>query len=107
VDCNPTKGSEPGKIRPCLIVQTDALNVNKPGSYLSVPLTSNLQPNSLLREGIPKGTCGLQKDSTAIIDQLTAFDASRFIEVLDDGNAIPKNLLDAILGKIVTLFTNL
>lgn len=107
VDYHPTRGTEPGKIRPCLIVQTDALNVNDPTSFLCTPLTSNLQPNSLLRERIPKGICGLQKDSTVIIDQLTAFDHSRFVEVLDEGNLLPNYLLEAILNKIETFFTRI
>lgn len=107
VDCNPSKGTEPGKIRPCLIVQTDALNVNDPTSFLCLPLTSNIQPNSLLRERISKGICGLQKDSTVIIDQLTALDHSRFVEVLDDGNLLPNDLMDTILDKTETLFTRI
>jgi len=107
VDCNPNKGSEPGEIRPCLIVQTDALNFNNPASYICVPLTTKVQKDSLIREGLDKDLCGLTKKSTAIIDQLTAFDKSRFIKVLGNGTKLPKQKLDSILKKINTLFTSL
>ena len=107
VDCNPNKGSEPGKIRPCLIVQTDALNYNNPESYICVPLTTHVQEDSLIRENVKKGLSGLTKDSTAIIDQLTAFDKSRFIKVLGKGGKLPKAKMGAILKKINLLFTSL
>ena len=107
VNCNPNKGSEPGKIRPCLIVQTDALNYNNPESYISVPLTTNVQEDSLIRENVSRGLSGLTRNSTAIIDQITAFDKSRFIKVLGNGSKLPKAKMDSILKKIKLLFMSL
>ncbi len=68
---NPSKGTEPGKIRPVVIVQTDLLN----DSHLSTiicPISTNLIPDAeLLRVHLKKGQ--LDKLSDVLIDQIIPF----------------------------------
>ena len=77
---NPGKGSEPGKTRPVLIVQSQALLDAEHPSTLIIPLTTKLFENAEpLR--IRVTTHGkLKHDSDLLIDQLRAIDNRRLIE---------------------------
>lgn len=77
---NPQSGTEPGKIRPVLIVQAQALlDVGHP-STLIVPLTTNLiEGAEALRIRI-KAAGKLEKDSDVLIDQLRSIDNVRLIK---------------------------
>ena len=77
-DLNPRMGTEPGKIRPVAVVQTDLLNTTHP-STLVCPLTTNvvLRAN-ILRVHLPTGTAGLVHPSDIMVDQLRAIDNRRF-----------------------------
>jgi len=77
---NPGKGTEPGEIRPVLIIQCqDLLDAFHP-STLVIPLTTNLindvQP--LRFRIIAEGK--LAKDSDLLVDQIRALDNKRIIE---------------------------
>ncbi len=51
---NPAKGTEPGQVRPVVIVQTDLLNESHP-SLIICPITTNVLPESeLLRVHLNK-----------------------------------------------------
>ena len=81
-DLNPRFGTEPGKTRPVLIVQTDMLNKVHP-STLICPITTNVKPGAtILRVHIPKGKAGMKKNSDIMIDQTRAIDNQRFIKKL-------------------------
>ncbi|MBI5883363.1 MAG: type II toxin-antitoxin system PemK/MazF family toxin [Elusimicrobia bacterium] len=81
-DLNPPKGTEPGKIRPVLVVQTDLLNGHHP-STLVCPLTTNVKRSAKhLRVHLPGSQAGLDKDSDVMIDQLRAIDNRRMIKPL-------------------------
>lgn len=76
---NPGRGTEPGKIRPVLIIQCqDLLDVSHP-STLVIPLTTNLIDNAeplrlrIMSEG------QLEKDSDLLIDQVRAIDNQRLV----------------------------
>jgi mRNA interferase MazF len=79
-DLNPTKGTEPGKTRPVVIVQTDLLN----DTHLSTvvcPITTNVQPEAeLLRVHLRKGQ--LDRLSDILVDQIRAVDNRRLIKRL-------------------------
>lgn len=78
---NPNKGIEPGKTRPVLIVQNQALlDVNHP-STLIIPLTTQLlkKETKPLRIKIPSQD-KLLKNSALLIDQLRAIDNNCLIE---------------------------
>ena len=77
---NPGRGTEPGKIRPVLILQNQALLDADHPSTLIIPLTTNLIDNAEpLRLRIP-AQAGLDRDSDLLVDQLRAIDNKRLIE---------------------------
>lgn len=79
-DLNPTVGTEPGKTRPVVIIQTDLLNGEHP-STLICPITSNvLSKSDILRIHLKKGQ--LDKLSDVLVDQIRAVDNRRFIRKL-------------------------
>jgi mRNA interferase MazF len=77
---DPNFGTEPGKVRPVLVIQTDLLNVAH-ASTAVLPITTNISPaaqilrfnlNSLLSEA------GLSQNSDVLIDQIRTIDNRRF-----------------------------
>ena len=76
-DLNPSKGTEPGKTRPVVIVQTDLLNETHL-STLICPITTNVQSEiDLLRVHLKKNQ--LDKLSDILVDQIRAIDNIRLI----------------------------
>jgi mRNA interferase MazF len=76
-DLEPQRGTEPGKVRPVLIVQTNLLNNEHPSSIVC-PITTNVEKESeILRVHIKKGTANLKIDSDIMIDQIRAIDNRR------------------------------
>lgn len=77
-DLNPARGTEAGKTRPVVIIQTDLLN----DSHLSTvicPITTNvLTEIELLRVHLEKGQ--LDQLSDILIDQIRAIDNRRLIK---------------------------
>ena len=74
---NPGRGTEPGKTRPVLIVQDQAIIDAKHPSTLIIPLTTQLIDHAEpLRLRIPSGD-KLNKTSDLLIDQLRAIDNRR------------------------------
>jgi mRNA interferase MazF len=77
---NPRRGTELGKMRPVLIVQSQALLDAEHPSTLIIPLTTNLIENTEpLRVRVPASD-QLRQDSDLLIDQLRAIDNRRLIE---------------------------
>ena len=75
----PRLGTEIGKVRPVLVVQTDLLNQVHP-STLICPITSNVHRESeILRINIKQGTSNLKESSDIMIDQIRAIDNRRFL----------------------------
>ena len=76
-DLNPARGTEPGKTRPVVIVQTDLLNEVHPSTVIC-PVTTNVKEDILLlRVHLKKDQ--LQKTSDILIDQVRAIDNRRLI----------------------------
>ena len=72
---NPGKGTEPGKTRPVVIVQTDLLN-DTHLSTIVCPITTNIQPDmNILRVHLKKSQ--LDQQSDILIDQIRAIDNNR------------------------------
>lgn len=81
-DLNPKFGTEPGKTRPVVVVQTNLLNEEHPSTIIC-PVTTRVQPKAnILRIHLKKGEAGLKKDSDIIVDQIRAIDNIRFKEHL-------------------------
>lgn len=75
---NPSRGTEPGKTRPVVVVQTDLLN-DTHLSTLICPITTNVKPEiELLRVHLKKGQ--LDKLSDILVDQVRAIDNTRFLK---------------------------
>jgi len=80
-DLNPKIGTEPGKTRPVLIVQTNLLNKNNHPSTIICPITTNVKKDSeILRVYLKKGTANLHQDCDIMIDQIRAIDNNRLMK---------------------------
>ena len=78
-DLNPRIGTETGKVRPVVIIQTDLLNKSHPSTVVC-PITTNVQPESeILRVHLTSGTANVKEDCDIMIDQIRAIDNSRFM----------------------------
>ena len=79
-DLKPQAGTEPGKTRPVVVVQTDLLNDTHPSTIIC-PITTNIEQESdILRVHLKKNEAGLKKDSDILVDQLRAIDNRRLIK---------------------------
>jgi len=75
-DLEPKLGTETGKIRPVIIVQTNLLKDHP--SLVICPITTNIAPDSdILRVHIKRGVANLKSDSDIMIDQIRAIDNRR------------------------------
>jgi mRNA interferase MazF len=75
-DLEPQRGTETGKVRPVLIVQTNLLKDHP--STIICPVTTKVAPESdILRVHIKKETANLKSDSDIMIDQIRAIDNRR------------------------------
>ena len=78
-DLNPRIGTEPGKVRPVVVVQTDLLNELHPSTVVC-PLTTKVQPRTrFLRVHLTIGEAGLSNQSDIMIDQIRAIDNRGFL----------------------------
>jgi mRNA interferase MazF len=78
INFNPSKGTEAGKVRPALVIQTDLLNQLDHPSTMVMPLTTQLSSlGNVLRFHISSREQLLQ-NSDAMIDQIRAIDNRRF-----------------------------
>jgi mRNA interferase MazF len=78
-DLDPSKGSEPGKIRPVVILQSDLLNKAGHSSTIICPISSQHKEGvSFIRLAIePTAYNGLLKQSYILCDQIRAIDVKR------------------------------
>ncbi|MDN4164419.1 type II toxin-antitoxin system PemK/MazF family toxin [Cytophagales bacterium LB-30] len=78
-DLNPRMGTETGKVRPVIIVQTNLLKGHP--STIVCPITTNVQTDSdILRVHLKKSKLGLKEDSDIMIDQVRAIDNRRLVK---------------------------
>lgn len=93
-DLNPQIGTEPGKTRPVLIMQTNLLNKIPHPSTIVCPLTTNVKKDSeILRIHLKKGTANLQQACDIMIDQVRAIDNKRLIKRI---GKLPVELVDKV-----------
>ncbi len=73
-------GTEPGKQRPVIVVQSNLLNEARYPSTWVCPLTTCLSQNaSILRVYVNKASNGLDANSEIVVDQLRAIDNIRLV----------------------------
>jgi mRNA interferase MazF len=99
VDLEPRIGSKPGKQRPCLCIQPTEFCEAGINSAVVLPLTTQIIKEDAfpLRVRVDKGTCGLQKDSDILIDQILAWDISLF---RDDLGLVPEGLQEMVKAAV-------
>lgn len=77
---NPGKGTEPGKTRPVLILQDQALLDIEHPSTVIIPLTTKLADQAYpLRVRVP-AQAKLKKNSDLLIDEIRSIDNKRLIQ---------------------------
>jgi mRNA interferase MazF len=69
VDLEPVKGSEQGKVRPCLVIQNDVGNKNSPTTIV-VAITSQTQKQFPFTTLITKADSNLKNDSVVLCNQI-------------------------------------
>jgi mRNA interferase MazF len=86
-DLNPRFGTEAGKTRPVVVLQTDLLNTVH-SSTIVCPITTNVQADSeILRVHLARGSARLKESCDIMIDQIRAIDTKRLVKrlgTLDD-----------------------
>lgn len=99
---NPGNGTEPGKTRPVLVIQSQALLDVMHPSTLVIPLTTKLINGVRSLRIRIKAVDQLLEDSDLLVDQIRAIDNKRFKEgpltrcSLDFMKNVISSLLDAI-----------
>lgn len=96
-DLSPRRGTEPGKVRPVLVIQTDLLNEAGHPSTWILPCTTRLSGENLLRVPLPRGIAGNRQACEVMIDQSRSVDNKRFVRVL---KALPSPLLQEVEEKL-------
>lgn len=84
-DLNPRFGTEPGKTRPVVVLQTNLLNDAGHPSTVVCPITTQVVRGSdILRVHLSKAEVSLKKDSDILVDQIRAIDNRRFVRHLGE-----------------------
>jgi mRNA interferase MazF len=97
-DLNPKIGTEPGKTRPVLIIQTNLLNKIPHPSTFVCPITTKIEKEAdILRVHLKKGMANLIENCDIMIDQIRSIDNKRLIKKIGE---IPPDLKDVIKENI-------
>lgn len=97
-DLNPQIGTEPGKTRPVLIIQSDLLNKIPHPSTIICPITTKVVKNAeILRVHLSKGTANLLQECDVMIDQLRAIDNKRLTRKIGE---LPHELKNKVKENI-------
>lgn len=96
-DLNPRRGTEPGKARPIVVIQSDLLNEANHPSTWALPCTTRLVGENLLRTPLPRGIAGNDQDCEVMIDQSRAIDNRRIVRAL---SPLPDTILNEIEDKL-------
>ena len=98
-DLNPQIGTEAGKTRPVLILQTNFLNQIEHPSTIICPITTNVKMQSdILRVHLKKGEANIQDNCDIMIDQMRAIDNTRLINKI---GYLPAHLIDKVKENIL------
>jgi mRNA interferase MazF len=96
-DLSPRLGTEPGKTRPVVAIQSDLLNgVGHPSTWV-LPCTTRRVGGNLLRVVLPRGIAGNREECEVMIDQSRAIDNRRFVKRL---RQLPAPLFREVKDKL-------
>lgn len=97
-DLNPRVGTEPGKQRPVVVIQSDLLNEANHPSTIICPISTNLfESSSVLRVRIPSGTASFVQNCEILVDQIRAIDNNRFIRKI---GTLPDSISETLSHNI-------
>ena len=97
-DLNPQIGTEPGKTRPVLVIQTNLLNKIPHPSTIICPITTNvIKDSEILRVHLKKGTADLHQACDIMIDQVRAIDNTRLTNRI---GVLPDELITVVKENI-------
>ena len=97
-DLNPQIGTEPGKTRPVLAIQTNLLNKIPHPSTIVCLITTNVKKDSeILRVHLKKGTANLQQACDIMIDQIRAIDNKRLTKRI---GVLPEESIELVKENI-------
>lgn len=99
-DLDPRRGTEAGKTRPVLVIQTDLLNETGHPSTWVLPCTTRLTGGNLLRVVLPRGIAGNREECEVMIDQSRAIDNRRLVRALEP---LPRSILGEVAEKLRSL----
>ena len=101
-DLNPVVGSEQGERRPALVVQNDKGNKHSP-TIIIAPITGRLNKPPLPTHVLIPKSCGLDRDSLALTEQIRAIDRSRLGEYIGRADKSVMSRVDMALSVSVGL----
>lgn len=96
-DLSPGRGTEPGKRRPVLVIQSDLLNQAGHPSTWVLPCTTRVVGENVLRVALPAGIAGNRAECEVMIDQSRAIDNRRLRRRL---GRLPRPLLAEVKQKL-------
>jgi mRNA interferase MazF len=96
-DLSPRRGTEAGKLRPVLVIQTDLLNEARHPSTWVLPCTTRLTGENLLRVPVPRGMAGNREDCEVMVDQSRAIDNRRLVRAL---KPLPRSILREVEERL-------
>ena len=100
-DLNPQIGTEAGKSRSVLVVQSNLLNKIPHPSTIVCPITTNVHIDSgILRVHLKKGMANLHENCDVMIDQIRAIDNKRLIKKV---GILPVELISIVKENIAIL----
>jgi mRNA interferase MazF len=97
-DLNPQIGTEPGKTRPVLVIQTNLLNKIPHPSTIIFPITTKVEKEAdILRVHLKKGMANMHENCDIMIDQIRAIDNKRLVKKVGD---LPFDLIQKVKENI-------
>lgn len=97
-DLNPQLGTEPGKTRPVLVIQTNLLNKIPHPSTIVCPITTKTNKESeILRVHLKKGDANLHEACDIMMDQIRAIDNKRLTKKV---GVLPEELIETVKENI-------
>jgi len=103
VDLNPTQGAEINKVRPCVMVGNDPINLAR-STVVVVPLSSSPKPKPPLVVPLPSVPRNEQGDITlAVLEQIRAIDKRRLKQYISTLSFADLEKLNDSLRQVLAL----
>lgn len=100
INLEPTKGAETKKLRPCVIIQSDLINVHSK-TLIVAPLLPQHKPWPFAVNLVPSTENGLDKSRHINLKQLRAIDVSR---IGKKQGRVESKYLNSIKDVLITIF---